>query len=62
MSFREPFSLEGKDTVVTVSVGVALAPEDGLATRPLLKSADIALYEAKSAGRNCVVTAPDPVP
>lgn len=48
-AFREPFSLEGNDTVATVSVGVALAPDNGTSTRPLLKCADIALYRAKHA-------------
>ncbi|HYY83675.1 MAG TPA: EAL domain-containing protein [Beijerinckiaceae bacterium] len=46
-AFQEPFFLDGKETITTVSVGVALAPHDGLATRSLMKCADIALYRAK---------------
>jgi len=37
---------------VTVSFGVATFPEDGTSAQALLKSADKALYKAKSQGRN----------
>jgi diguanylate cyclase (GGDEF)-like protein len=37
-----------------VSVGVALAPEDGSTAERLLKSADLALYRSKADGRNCI--------
>src|SRR6202171_2911035 len=40
--------------VSTVSVGVALAPEDGNDPERLLKSADLALYKAKADGCNCI--------
>ena len=36
------------------TVGVALAPQDGVTAERLLKSADLALYEGKTAGRNCI--------
>jgi diguanylate cyclase (GGDEF)-like protein len=39
---------------VTVSVGVAVS-NDSLTAASLLDRADRALYQAKSAGRNCVV-------
>jgi predicted signal transduction protein with EAL and GGDEF domain len=35
------------------SIGIALAPRDGSKPEDLLKAADLALYEAKAAGRNC---------
>lgn len=41
---------------VTVSMGVANAPKDGKNPDKILKKADIALYEAKNAGRNCIIT------
>jgi diguanylate cyclase (GGDEF)-like protein len=40
---------------LTVSVGVAVAPEDGVQRVMLLRAADDALYRAKLAGRNRVV-------
>ena len=36
------------------TIGVALAPQDGVTAERLLKSADLALYEGKTAGRNCI--------
>jgi diguanylate cyclase (GGDEF)-like protein len=39
--------------VPTVSIGAALAPEDGVNPSALFKSADLALYQAKADGRNC---------
>jgi diguanylate cyclase (GGDEF)-like protein len=38
---------------VTASMGVALYPQDGVDMETLLKRADIALYQAKEAGRRC---------
>ena len=42
---------------VTISGGVASYPEDGKNSVALLRAADQALYEAKDAGRNKIVTA-----
>lgn len=42
---------------VSVSIGVAVFPEDGAQAADLLKSADDALYQAKNAGKNQVCTA-----
>jgi len=39
----------------TLSVGVAVYPEEGTGFWETVKHADIALYEAKSTGRNKVV-------
>jgi len=44
---------------ITVSMGVACFPEHGLTTEALLRAADEALYRAKKAGRDRVVTASD---
>jgi len=40
---------------VTVSIGVASAPEDGRTIRALFEKADSRLYQAKSSGRNRVI-------
>lgn len=44
---------------VTVSVGVAVWPQDGVNLSETLALADVRLYQAKSSGRNRVVTAAD---
>ena len=48
-----PMKLKDRPVSATVSVGVALAPADGIDAESLLKSADLALYKAKADGRNC---------
>jgi diguanylate cyclase (GGDEF)-like protein len=49
-----PMKLKDRPFVATVSVGVALAPADGIDPARLLKSADLAMYKAKADGRNCI--------
>ncbi|MCG7391963.1 EAL domain-containing protein [Microvirga sp. ACRRW] len=49
---HKPFEISGKQAFVGVSIGVALAPEAGLERVDLMRKADIALYQAKSEGRN----------
>lgn len=49
---HEPFCLLGQEFYVTGSVGVSRYPEDGEDEQTLMKNADIAMYEAKEAGRN----------
>jgi diguanylate cyclase (GGDEF)-like protein/PAS domain S-box-containing protein len=48
----EPFSVDGKVVNIGASIGIALAPEHGIRADDLLKMADLALYHAKSLGRN----------
>jgi diguanylate cyclase (GGDEF)-like protein len=48
-----PFDLAGHQLHIGCSIGIALAPNDGHEPDMLLKSADLALYKAKSDGRNC---------
>jgi predicted signal transduction protein with EAL and GGDEF domain len=38
---------------VSASIGIAVYPQDGIEMDSLLKFADIALYQAKAAGRHC---------
>jgi diguanylate cyclase (GGDEF)-like protein len=51
-SIARPFDLDGREVAVTASVGIALYPDDGNDSETLLKSADVAMYHAKEAGRN----------
>jgi diguanylate cyclase (GGDEF)-like protein len=47
-----PFTLDGRDVTIGVSIGIAVGPEDGLTPGELLRNADLALYRVKSDGRN----------
>ncbi len=47
-----PFDIDGNEVNIGTSIGIALAPEHGTNPDSLLKMADMALYSAKSAGRN----------
>jgi predicted signal transduction protein with EAL and GGDEF domain len=48
----EPYDIDGNNVTVGTSIGIALAPADGVDPTELLKRADMALYRAKSEGRN----------
>ena len=48
-----PLRAGGRDLQVTVSIGVSIFPDDGSDMNTLMKCADLALYQAKDAGRNC---------
>ena len=41
-------------THVTASIGIAVSPSDGADVGDLLSAADLAMYEAKAQGRNCL--------
>ncbi|RUO50620.1 GGDEF domain-containing response regulator [Pseudidiomarina aquimaris] len=49
--FEQPFLLEGDKVRVSASIGVATYPECGSNAVELMKSADVAMYRAKGAGR-----------
>jgi diguanylate cyclase (GGDEF)-like protein len=51
-AITQPFDLSGHQASVGTSIGIALAPEHGVEPEELLKSADLALYDAKDNGRN----------
>ncbi|MEK1907782.1 MAG: EAL domain-containing protein [Pseudomonas sp.] len=51
-SVEQPIEIDGQQTYVSASIGIALAPNDALEASELLRYADIALYEAKAGGRS----------
>lgn len=52
-NIRVPLILNGNPLYLTASIGVTLFPFDANAAGVLLKNADIAMYQAKVAGKNC---------
>ncbi|PKP98010.1 MAG: GGDEF domain-containing protein [Alphaproteobacteria bacterium HGW-Alphaproteobacteria-13] len=50
-SLSQPYSVEGSRCIIGASVGVAIAPYDGLTSEDLVRNADLALYAAKGGGR-----------
>jgi diguanylate cyclase (GGDEF)-like protein/PAS domain S-box-containing protein len=53
-----PFRVDRHELAITVSIGVALT-HPGATPDSLIGAADVALYAAKDAGRDCVRAAPD---
>ncbi len=53
---KVPIDARGGTTRVTVSIGVAVWPIDGVNLKETLAIADLRLYQAKQSGRNRVVT------
>ncbi|MFC1882541.1 diguanylate cyclase domain-containing protein [Thermodesulfobacteriota bacterium] len=49
--FNKPFLIDTHQLVVTTSIGIAVYPKDGMDEEILMKNADIAMYQAKQAGR-----------
>ncbi|WP_313689061.1 diguanylate cyclase domain-containing protein, partial [Pantoea sp.] len=49
-ALSEPYHLFGSEAWIGASIGLALAPKDGLDRQELMRKADIALYEAKNGG------------
>ncbi|MCG6140066.1 EAL domain-containing protein [Leptospira mtsangambouensis] len=48
----QPFHIMGRDLFTTISMGIALSPNDGISSSELLKNSDMAMYKAKELGRN----------
>lgn len=47
-----PFVIAGHEFRITVSIGIAVFPEDGEDEQSLMKNADTAMYHAKQQGKN----------
>jgi len=50
----EPFRIQGHELHLTVSIGVAMFPEDGQTPEEVLQHADAAMYKAKEQGHGSV--------
>ncbi len=50
--FRNPFNIDGRQLILTVSVGISIFPEDSVQASLLLRNADSAMYHSKEIGRN----------
>ncbi|MDH3212979.1 MAG: EAL domain-containing protein [Myxococcales bacterium] len=50
-AMARPFELDGNDVVITASIGIAVAPEDGEDVDSLIRNADAAMFEAKNQSR-----------
>ncbi len=50
-SISQPYILDGSAVTIGVSIGIALAPTDGVTNEALVRNADLALYAAKGRGR-----------
>lgn len=50
----EPYEVAGHTFDISASIGVALYPQHGTDSKSLVRSADLAMYEAKNAGRSTV--------
>ncbi|WP_439655126.1 putative bifunctional diguanylate cyclase/phosphodiesterase [Thermomonas alba] len=52
-ALSQPLLLHGRQVLLGGSVGVAIFPDDASSASMLLKNGDIAMYQAKVAGKNC---------
>jgi len=51
-AFGAPFHIDGHELYVSMSIGIAMYPENGDNIDTLIKNADIAMYDSKAKGRN----------
>jgi diguanylate cyclase (GGDEF)-like protein/PAS domain S-box-containing protein len=51
-SFGQPFDARGEEVHTSASIGITMFPADGQNADRLLKNAELAMYRAKSNGRN----------
>jgi diguanylate cyclase (GGDEF)-like protein len=52
-TIARPFALNGKNCMVSASIGIALYPDHGETAEQLVKISDAAMYLAKQSGKNC---------
>jgi two-component system, cell cycle response regulator len=59
-ALSQPYLIEGHSVSITTSAGVSIYPVHGADAETLMKSADLALYQAKHAGKNAYRVAQAP--
>jgi diguanylate cyclase (GGDEF)-like protein len=57
-AFQKPLSVDGRELIVSISVGASVFPDHEVNAEALLKAADVALFRAKALGRGqlCMFT------
>ena len=50
--FKNPLDLNGEIVYVSMSIGISMYPENGIASNILIKNSDIAMYKSKDTGKN----------
>jgi diguanylate cyclase (GGDEF)-like protein/PAS domain S-box-containing protein len=51
-ALSEPIQIDGHEIICSVSIGIALCPQDASDPEQLMRKADLALYKVKNDGRN----------
>lgn len=49
---NQPFDIKESNIQITISMGIAISPKNGVSMEELLKKADLAMYSAKGNGKN----------
>ncbi|MBF0620472.1 MAG: EAL domain-containing protein [Magnetococcales bacterium] len=50
-ALQRPFDIDGHEVFIGASIGISLFPDDGTNFETMTKNADLAMYQAKEAGR-----------
>jgi diguanylate cyclase (GGDEF)-like protein len=59
-AFNLPFDVDGHQLLLSASVGISFFPRDSSELSALQRAADLAMYEAKTSGRNrCLLFSPE---
>src|SRR6266446_9776631 len=48
---QQPFTVEGREVVITVSIGIAMSTARRMTPEDILRDADLAMYHAKGKGK-----------
>jgi diguanylate cyclase (GGDEF)-like protein len=60
-SLPGPYDVLGDQVLLRASIGICVYPEDGPDASKLLRHADLAMYEAKEKGGNCIAFHREPL-